>query len=69
MGPPNMPAEIVATYAGNVEAMLRDPVFLERLGRVGAVPSFRSPAQLAEDLREDNRQFGAIIRSAGISGE
>ena len=25
--------------------------------------------QLGEDLREDNRQFGAIIRSAGIVGE
>ena len=69
MGPPGMPAEIVTTYAEAVEAMLRDPVFLERLGRVGVVPSFRSPAQLAEDLREDNRQFGAIIRSTGITGE
>ncbi|PZW48606.1 tripartite-type tricarboxylate transporter receptor subunit TctC [Humitalea rosea] len=69
MGPPDMPAEIVNLLAGQVEAMLREPVVLERLSRVGVVPSFRTPAQLAEDLREDNRQFGAIIRNSGITAE
>lgn len=69
MGPPGLPPAVVDTVAGHVEAMLRDPAFIQRLARVGVVPSFRSPAQLAEDLREDSRQFGAIIRSAGITGE
>jgi tripartite-type tricarboxylate transporter receptor subunit TctC len=69
MGPPGMPAEIVNAYAGAVEAMLRDPAVIERLARIGVVPSFRTPAQLAEDLREDNRQFGAIIRAAAITAE
>ena len=69
MGPPGMPAEIVNAYAGAVEAMLRDPAIIERLARIGVVPSFRTPAQLAEDLREDNRQFGAIIRAAAITAE
>ena len=69
MGPPGMPVEIVDLIASHVAAMLRDPAFVERLTRVGVVPSYRSPAQLGEDLREDNRQFGAIIRSAGIVGE
>ncbi|MBU8537234.1 Bug family tripartite tricarboxylate transporter substrate binding protein [Falsiroseomonas tokyonensis] len=69
MGPAGMPPEIVATLARHVEAMLQEPAFLDRLGRIGVVPSFRSPSQLAEDLAEDTRQFGAIIRSAGISAE
>ncbi|WP_439597564.1 Bug family tripartite tricarboxylate transporter substrate binding protein [Falsiroseomonas sp.] len=69
MGPAGMPPEIVATIARHVEAMLQEPAFLDRLGRIGVVPSFRSPSQLAEDLAEDTRQFGAIIRSAGISAE
>jgi len=69
MGPPGLPAEIVNAYAGAVEAMLKEPAVLERLARIGVVPSFRTPAQLAEDLREDNRQFGAIIRAAAITAE
>ena len=69
MGPAGMPPEIVNLFAAQVEAMLREPAFVERLGRVGVVPSFRTPAQLADDLREDNRQFGEIIRAAAISAE
>jgi tripartite-type tricarboxylate transporter receptor subunit TctC len=69
IGPPGMPPDIVATIGGHVEAMLRDPAFLDRLARLNAVPSFRNAAQLAADLAEDHRQFGQIIRSAGITGE
>jgi tripartite-type tricarboxylate transporter receptor subunit TctC len=69
MGPPGMPAEIVNRIAAQVETMLREPAFLERLGRIGVVPSFRTPAQLAEDLREDHRQFGEIVRAAAISAQ
>ena len=69
MGPPGLPPDIVALLAGHVEAMLRDAAFLDRLGRVGVVPNFRTSAQLAEDLLEDNRQFGAIIRANGITAE
>ena len=69
MGPPELPTEIVDRIAGHVRSMLREPGFLERLAQVGVVPSFRAPSELAEDLREDSRQFGAMIRAAGISGE
>jgi tripartite-type tricarboxylate transporter receptor subunit TctC len=69
MGPPGMPPEVVNAIAGAVEGMLRDPAVVERLARIGVVPSFRGPAQLAEDLREDHRQFGEIIRATAISVE
>ncbi len=69
MGPPNMPEAVVATLSGHVEALLRDPAFLERLSRLGVTPSYRGPAQLAADLQEDHRQFGAIIRANNISAE
>jgi tripartite-type tricarboxylate transporter receptor subunit TctC len=69
MGPPGMPAEVVNTIAGHVETLLREPAFLDRLARVGVVPSFRAPAQLREDLIEDHRQFGAMIRAAAITAE
>ncbi len=69
MGPPGMPAEIVDTIARHVEALLREPAFLDRLARGGVVPSYRGPQQLREDLIEDHRQFGAMIRAAGIRAE
>jgi tripartite-type tricarboxylate transporter receptor subunit TctC len=69
MGPPGMSPEIVDLLARQVEDLLREPAFLERLARVGVVPSFRSPAQLADDLREDHRQFGEIIRAVAIAVE
>jgi tripartite-type tricarboxylate transporter receptor subunit TctC len=69
MGPAGMPAEAVDRIAGAVEAMLRDPLVIARLARIGVVPSFRTPAQLADDLREDNLQFGAMIRAAAIRPE
>ena len=69
MGPAGMPPEIVDILAAHVESATREPAFIERLARGGVEPSYRSPARLAEDLREDNLQFGAIIRSAGIRGE
>ncbi|WP_137176349.1 tripartite tricarboxylate transporter substrate binding protein [Roseomonas sp. AR75] len=69
MGPPGMPDEVVQRIADAVEVMLRDPTVVERLARIGVVPSFRNPQQLAEDLREDNRQFGAMIRAAAIRAE
>jgi tripartite-type tricarboxylate transporter receptor subunit TctC len=69
LGPPGMPEEVVATLAGHVEALLREPAFLERLARLGVSPSYRAPAQLAEDLREDHRQFGIMIRDNRITAE
>ena len=40
--------------------MLREPAFVERLARVGVVPSFRTPAQLADDLAGDLAVAGPI---------
>ena len=69
MGPPGMPDAVVAPIATHVEAMLREPAFLDRLARVGVVPSYRTPSQLRGDLIEDHRQFGGIIRAIGITAE
>ncbi|OYW10218.1 MAG: hypothetical protein B7Z53_01415 [Rhodospirillales bacterium 12-71-4] len=69
MGPPGMDPAVVATLAGHVRAALEEPAFRAKLARVGVVPSFRDPAQLATDLQEDHRQFGAIIRATGLRTE
>ncbi|MBU8538202.1 Bug family tripartite tricarboxylate transporter substrate binding protein [Falsiroseomonas tokyonensis] len=69
MGPAGIPPEIVNILATHVEAATREPAFIERLARGGVEARYRAPAELAEDLREDNRQFGAVIRSAGIVAE
>ena len=69
LGPPGMPAEIVDSLAGHLQAMQADPGFLEGLARLNAVPSFRGPAQFSIALAEDHRQFGEIIRASGIRAE
>ncbi|MBO1074536.1 Bug family tripartite tricarboxylate transporter substrate binding protein [Roseomonas marmotae] len=69
LGPPGMPAELIDTLAGHIEAMQKDPTFLAGLERLNAVPSFRGPAQFNTDLAEDYRQFGEIIRGTGIRAE
>ncbi len=69
MGPAGIPSDIVALLASHIESATKDPSFAERLTRGGVETRFRSPTQLAEDLREDNLQYGAVIRSAGIVSE
>ena len=69
LGPPGMPRELVASLAGNLDAMQGDPTFLDGLARLNAVPAFRGPAQFGIDLAEDHRQFGEIIRASGIRAE
>ncbi len=69
MGPPHMAEMTVALISRHVEEMLREPAFLERLSRLGVSPSYRGSAQLEADLREDHRQFGAMIRANNIAAE
>ncbi|RKK05201.1 tripartite tricarboxylate transporter substrate binding protein [Pseudoroseomonas wenyumeiae] len=69
LGPPGMPADVVDSLAGHLEAMQAEPAFQEGLARLNAVPSFRGPAQFSIDLTEDHRQFGEIIRASGIRAE
>ena len=69
LGPPALPEEVVGTLARQVEAMLGDAAFLDRLSRLGVAPSWRGPAQLEADLREDHAQFGRIIRDNGITSD
>ncbi|MFT8244900.1 Bug family tripartite tricarboxylate transporter substrate binding protein [Roseomonas sp. BN140053] len=69
LGPAGLPQPVVAALSTGVEAMLRDAAVVERLGQIGVVPSYRDPARLEADLREDHRQFGAVIRDNGITAE
>ena len=65
-GPAKLPPELVAFYAGHVEALFKDQAFVARLIATGSVPAFLAPAPFADYVKEDNAYFGKLIRDAGI---
>jgi tripartite-type tricarboxylate transporter receptor subunit TctC len=64
--PAKLPPELVAFYAGHVEALFKDKAFLKRLIATGSVPAHLAPAPFADYVKEDNAYFGKLIRDAGI---
>ena len=65
-GPAKLPPELVAFYAGHVEALFKDKAFVARLIATGSTPAFLGPAPFADYVKEDNAYFGKLIRDAGI---
>ena len=65
-GPAKLPPELVAFYAGHVEALFKDKAFVTRLIATGSMPAFLGPAPFADYVKEDNAYFGKLIRDAGI---
>lgn len=64
--PAKLPPDLVAFYAGHVEALFKDKAFLKRLIATGSVPAHLAPAPFAAYVKEDNAYFGKLIRDAGI---
>jgi tripartite-type tricarboxylate transporter receptor subunit TctC len=65
-GPAKLPPELVAFYAGHVEALFKDKAFVARLIATGSLPAYLGPAPFADYVKEDNAYFGKLIRDAGI---
>ena len=65
-GPAKLPPELVAFYAGHVEALFKDKAFVARLIATGSTPAFLAAAPFADYVKEDNAYFGQLIRDAGI---
>ncbi len=65
-GPAKLPPDLVAFYAGHVEALFKDKAFLKRLIATGSVPAHLGPAPFTAYVKEDNAYFGKLIRDAGI---
>jgi tripartite-type tricarboxylate transporter receptor subunit TctC len=67
--PKGTPQPIIAKVSREVEKALRDPEVEKKLANVNLTPSYLDPAAFAKQIREDDRGFAELIRSAGIKAE
>jgi tripartite-type tricarboxylate transporter receptor subunit TctC len=68
--PANTPLEIIAILNKEVNAALTDPAFKARLTDLGAEPFLAgSPAEFGKFVIEYTKEWGNLIRTAGIKGE
>jgi tripartite-type tricarboxylate transporter receptor subunit TctC len=69
MGPNGLPADIVGKLNAAVQAMVADPVVLNRYREAGVVAMSESAAAFNARIRSDYEKYGAIIKTAGIKVE
>ena len=66
MGPANMPEELAATMARDIQAALRQPTVLDRHRVLGAEVITTSPAETRDFVRAEMAKWGDTARRAGI---
>jgi tripartite-type tricarboxylate transporter receptor subunit TctC len=69
LGPPGMPADLVAKISRDVVAALNTEPVKERLAKFGASTIGSSPEALDAKIHADYEKWGAIIKSSGITAE
>ena len=60
------PKPIVDKIAGEMAKACKDPKFVERLSTLGADPSCITPAEFAELVAADLKQWSEVVTTAGI---
>lgn len=64
-GPKGLPPEFVARFDAAVATALADPDVIERLSKLGNVPTYATPAQLQEWVVKATQHWGAVIKESG----
>jgi len=64
-GPKGMKPEFVAQFSAAVQAALADPDVVEKLSKLGNVPTYAPPAQLQEWVVKATNHWGAVIKESG----
>jgi len=67
--PPGTPQDIVQRLNRELNALVRQPDVVERMGNFGAEPGGGSPEQFAKLYREEHEGWKALIARAGIKAE
>jgi len=65
MGPPGIPADIVARLNQEISATLREPETRERLAKIGLEVVASSPEGLTEVLKRDVPKWGKAVKDSG----
>ncbi|NML46126.1 Twin-arginine translocation pathway signal [Ramlibacter sp. G-1-2-2] len=64
-GPKGMKPEFVAKFGAAVQAALADPEVVEKLSKLGNVPTYAPPAQLQDWVVKATNHWGAVIKESG----
>ena len=69
LAPKGTPAPIVERVNAEINAMLRDQDFRQKLADVGATPIGGTPADLSKHLASEIVKWGAVVKAAGIKSQ
>jgi tripartite-type tricarboxylate transporter receptor subunit TctC len=69
VGPPGIPADVVAKLNADIAATLRQPDVEERLAKIGLEVVASSPAELTAVLQRDVPKWGKAVRDSGAVAE
>lgn len=64
-GPKGLPPGFVARFDAAVATALADPDVVERLSKLGNVPTYATPAQLQDWVVKATQHWGAVIKESG----
>jgi tripartite-type tricarboxylate transporter receptor subunit TctC len=67
--PAGIPKSVEEKLANALKTVLADPDVIAQLTRVGTIPRWLSPDDLAATMKNDEERWAAIIRDAGIKAE
>lgn len=69
LGPAHLPEPIVRKLSQEIQRSMSDPVFLDRLAKMGLDPVLTTPAQFAAQIENEYAMWGDVIKKAGIKPE
>jgi tripartite-type tricarboxylate transporter receptor subunit TctC len=69
VAPAGTPPAVIARLHKEIAAAVRQPAMQERFAKTGARLLGNSPAEFAEQIRQDRQMWGEVIRAANIKAE
>ena len=66
LAPAGLPPAITNRLAGEMQKLMKDAVFLDRLARLGLDPVPTTPVSFASDIRSEYAMWRDLIKSTGV---
>ena len=66
LAPAGTPPQIVARLHAELVRMGKDANFDTRLRGMGFTPVFNTPAQFADEIRQETQRWAAIVKAADL---
>jgi tripartite-type tricarboxylate transporter receptor subunit TctC len=66
-GPAGMPAEVVQKVSDAIKTVVTSQKFTEQMNSAGSRASYKTPAELAQIVKDDLAKWSKVVKSASIS--